>query len=232
MRSPYEVLDVERGASRAEITAAYRRAAMRCHPDRNPDDPQAKERFQEVEQAHRLLLKLTPSLRLVQPPPPPQQPLEPKPSIAPPPPPPLEPKPPITPPPPPLRRDIDDAVNAWRNAHRKDETRRQAYEQQREEEMQRREQKALARGKIESPLFSLVALGGAAVGWLHLPAPFNFLVLLALLLAAFLLVPREPDTYTRIAMAMLIKFVVKCCFAALIMWSMWLVAVEALAPLR
>ena len=64
MRAEYEILGIERGASRDEITAAYRRAAMRWHPDRNPGDLQAKERFQEVERAHRHLLQMTPPVRL------------------------------------------------------------------------------------------------------------------------------------------------------------------------
>jgi len=45
---PYGVLGIERGADDAEITAAYRRAARRHHPDRHPDDPQAPRRFAEA----------------------------------------------------------------------------------------------------------------------------------------------------------------------------------------
>lgn len=55
MRDPYEVLGVERGASPEEIKAAFRRLAAKHHPDRNPDDPQAQERFKEINTAHQLL---------------------------------------------------------------------------------------------------------------------------------------------------------------------------------
>ena len=50
-RDYYEVLGLERKASEAEIKQAYRRLAMKYHPDRNPDDPQAEERFKEVKEA-------------------------------------------------------------------------------------------------------------------------------------------------------------------------------------
>ena len=38
----YEILSVERGASDADIKAAFRKQAMKCHPDRNPDDKKNK----------------------------------------------------------------------------------------------------------------------------------------------------------------------------------------------
>lgn len=51
----YEVLGVDRHATPAEIKAAYRRMTLECHPDRNPDDPMAEERFKEVSQAYEVL---------------------------------------------------------------------------------------------------------------------------------------------------------------------------------
>ncbi len=54
-RDYYEVLGLERKASEAEIKQAYRRLAMKFHPDRNPDDPQTEERFKEVKEAFEML---------------------------------------------------------------------------------------------------------------------------------------------------------------------------------
>lgn len=55
MKSPYEVLGVPKGASEKEIKSAFRRLAKKYHPDQNPDNPQAKERFAEISQAYEIL---------------------------------------------------------------------------------------------------------------------------------------------------------------------------------
>ncbi len=52
MRDLYEVLEVPRTASADEIKKAYRKLARKHHPDANPDDPKAEERFKEISAAH------------------------------------------------------------------------------------------------------------------------------------------------------------------------------------
>lgn len=55
MRDLYEVLGVSKDASTGEIKKAYRRLAMKYHPDQNPDDPEAEERFKEAASAYAAL---------------------------------------------------------------------------------------------------------------------------------------------------------------------------------
>ena len=55
MRSPYEVLGVAATASAAEIQSAYRKLAKKLHPDLNPGDKAAEEKFKEVAGAYDLL---------------------------------------------------------------------------------------------------------------------------------------------------------------------------------
>jgi len=51
----YEVLGVNRDASDEEIKKAYRKLAMKHHPDRNPDNPKAEEHFKEAKEAYEIL---------------------------------------------------------------------------------------------------------------------------------------------------------------------------------
>ena len=55
MRDPYEVLGVPKGASAKDIKSAYRKLAKKHHPDQNPDDPKAKDRFSAANQAYEIL---------------------------------------------------------------------------------------------------------------------------------------------------------------------------------
>src|SRR5271155_741688 len=51
----YKLLDVPRNATEADIKKAYRRLAMKHHPDRNPDDPDAEHKFKEAKEAYEVL---------------------------------------------------------------------------------------------------------------------------------------------------------------------------------
>jgi len=54
-RDYYEVLGVQKGAGAEEIKKAYRKAAMKYHPDRNPGDKEAEAKFKEVGEAYEVL---------------------------------------------------------------------------------------------------------------------------------------------------------------------------------
>jgi len=54
-RDYYEVLGVGRSASEEELKKAYRRLAMKHHPDRNPDDKVSESSFKEAKEAYEVL---------------------------------------------------------------------------------------------------------------------------------------------------------------------------------
>src|SRR5450830_2145517 len=54
-RDYYEVLGLNRDASDDDIKKAYRKLAMKHHPDRNPDNPKAEEHFKEAKEAYEIL---------------------------------------------------------------------------------------------------------------------------------------------------------------------------------
>ena len=50
----YDVLGVNKSANKDELKKAYRKLAMKYHPDRNPDDSQAAEKFKELSEAYEM----------------------------------------------------------------------------------------------------------------------------------------------------------------------------------
>jgi len=54
-RDYYEILELEREASDGQIKSAYRKLALKYHPDRNPGDHEAEERFKEAAEAYAVL---------------------------------------------------------------------------------------------------------------------------------------------------------------------------------
>ncbi len=55
-RDYYEVLGVERSATDEEVKRSYRKLAVKFHPDKNPDDPHAEEKFKELGEAYDVLI--------------------------------------------------------------------------------------------------------------------------------------------------------------------------------
>src|ERR1044071_9568794 len=55
-RDYYEVLGVPRGAPEDEVKRAYRKLVVKFHPDKNPNDPHAEERFKELGEAYDVLI--------------------------------------------------------------------------------------------------------------------------------------------------------------------------------
>ena len=54
-RDYYEVLGVGRKSSQDDVKRAYRRMALKYHPDKNPDDKQAEQKFKECAEAYEVL---------------------------------------------------------------------------------------------------------------------------------------------------------------------------------
>lgn len=55
MQNPYEALGVAKNAPAKDIKSAFRKLAKKHHPDQNPDDPKAKDRFAEINQAYEIV---------------------------------------------------------------------------------------------------------------------------------------------------------------------------------
>ncbi len=54
-RDFYEILDVSKNASKEDIKKAYRKQALKFHPDKNPGDDSAEEKFKEAAEAYEVL---------------------------------------------------------------------------------------------------------------------------------------------------------------------------------
>lgn len=55
MRDYYEILGVAKHAGEEELKKAYRKLAMKYHPDRNPGDSEAEQKFKEAAEAYEIL---------------------------------------------------------------------------------------------------------------------------------------------------------------------------------
>jgi molecular chaperone DnaJ len=54
-RDYYDILGIARTAAEDEIKKSYRKLAFQYHPDRNPDNPEAEEKFKEASEAYEVL---------------------------------------------------------------------------------------------------------------------------------------------------------------------------------
>ena len=54
-RDYYDILGVDKDADEGELKSAYRKLAMKFHPDRNPDDKEAEKNFKELNEAYEVL---------------------------------------------------------------------------------------------------------------------------------------------------------------------------------
>lgn len=55
MADYYDILEIPRSATQSEIKKAYRKQALKFHPDRNPDDPESESRFKQISEAYEVL---------------------------------------------------------------------------------------------------------------------------------------------------------------------------------
>ena len=55
MKDLYEILGVDKNVSKDELKRAYRKIAMKYHPDRNPDNKEAEQKFKEAAEAYAVL---------------------------------------------------------------------------------------------------------------------------------------------------------------------------------